>query len=110
MLVQVRSGIQRFRSERTRKTQSPWCSRNKINAVMSLYHEAAGILQAVRKEQASVKSLVFSKKGWKSDPKTLFALSTEAAKWSEVLSEALEKSGILGVEKQVSITTMHRGH
>ncbi|RMY68813.1 hypothetical protein D0863_06857 [Hortaea werneckii] len=69
---------------------------------MSLYHEAAGILQAVRREQASVKSLVFSKKGWKSDPKTLFALSTEAAKWSEVLSEALEKSGILGVEKQLT--------
>ncbi|RMX83762.1 hypothetical protein D0869_05061 [Hortaea werneckii] len=67
---------------------------------MSLYHEAAGILQSVRKEQASVKSLVFSKKGWKSDPKTLFALSTEAAKWSEVLSETLEKSGVLGVEKQ----------
>ena len=73
---------------------------------MSLYHEAAGILQAVRKEQASVKSCVFSKKGWKSDPKTLFALSTEAAKWSEVLSEALEKSGILGVEKQVRIRIM----
>ncbi|KAI7247595.1 hypothetical protein KC317_g7100, partial [Hortaea werneckii] len=69
---------------------------------MSLYHEAAGILQAVRKEQASVKSLVFSKKGWKSDPKTLFALSTEAAKWSEILSEALEKSGILSVEKQLT--------
>ncbi|RMY98391.1 hypothetical protein D0860_08520 [Hortaea werneckii] len=69
---------------------------------MSLYHEAAGILQAVRREQASVKSLVFSKKGWKSDPKTLFALSTEAAKWSDVLSEALEKSGILGVEKQLT--------
>ncbi|KAI7164662.1 S-adenosyl-L-methionine-dependent methyltransferase, partial [Hortaea werneckii] len=73
-----------------------------INAAMSLYHEAAGILQSVRKEQASVKSLVFSKKGWKSDPKTLFALSTEAAKWSEVLSEALEKSGVLGVEKQLT--------
>ncbi|KAI7282383.1 S-adenosyl-L-methionine-dependent methyltransferase [Hortaea werneckii] len=69
---------------------------------MSLYHEAAGILQSVRKEQASVKSLVFSKKGWKSDPKTLFALSTEAAKWSEVLSETLEKSGILSVEKQLT--------
>ncbi|KAI7547301.1 S-adenosyl-L-methionine-dependent methyltransferase, partial [Hortaea werneckii] len=75
---------------------------DEINAVMSLYHEAAGILQSVRKEQASVKSLVFSKKGWKSDPKTLFALSTEAAKWSEVLSEALEKSGVLGVEKQLT--------
>ncbi|KAI7618754.1 S-adenosyl-L-methionine-dependent methyltransferase [Hortaea werneckii] len=69
---------------------------------MSLYHEAAGILQSVRKEQASVKSLVFSKKGWKSDPKTLFALGTEAAKWSEVLSETLEKSGILSIEKQLT--------
>ena len=72
---------------------------------MSLYHEAASVLNTARKDQASLKSLVFSKKGWKSDPKTLFALSTEAAKWSEVLSEVLERSGILKIEKTVRSIT-----
>lgn len=44
---------------------------------------------------------MFGKKTWKSDPKALFALTTETAKWSQVLSEVLEKSGVLGVEKNV---------
>ena len=48
-----------------------------------------------------MKSLVFGKKTWKTDPKALFALTTETAKWSQVLSEVLEKSGVLGVEKNV---------
>ena len=68
---------------------------------MSLYHEAASVLTTARNDQGSIKSLVYSKKGWKSDPKTLFALSTEAAKWSEVLSEVIERSGVLKVEKTV---------
>lgn len=69
---------------------------------MALYHEAADILKSVGIRNVSVKSLVYTKKGWKSDPKTLFALSTESAKWSEVLAEVIEKSGILKIEKQVS--------
>lgn len=69
---------------------------------MSLYHEAATILEAARKRGESIKSLVYSKKGWRSDPKTLYALSTEATKWSEVLSEVIERSGILTVERQLS--------
>lgn len=68
---------------------------------MSLYHEAASLLEAARKHDESIKSLVYSRKGWRSDPKTLYALCTEAAKWSEVLSEVVERSGILTVEKQV---------
>ncbi|KAK5138505.1 hypothetical protein LTR08_000092 [Meristemomyces frigidus] len=71
---------------------------------MSLYHEAASVLNTARKDQVSLKSLVYSKKGWKSDLKTLFALSTEAAKWSEVLSEVLERSGVLRVEKTLTPT------
>lgn len=68
---------------------------------MSLYHEAAGVLDTARKDKLSLKTLIYSKKTWKSDPKTLFALGTEAAKWSEILSEVLERSDVLKIEKQV---------
>ena len=70
---------------------------------MSLYHEAAQVLDTANSDGGSVKSIVFSEKDWKSDAKTLFALSTEAAKWSEVLSEVVEKSGILKAERPVRL-------
>ncbi|KAK4574992.1 hypothetical protein LTR86_000842 [Recurvomyces mirabilis] len=69
---------------------------------MSLYHEAAKILTDSRTKKTSVKSLVYTNQFWKSDQKTLFALSTEAAKWSEVLSEVVERSGILKVERALT--------
>ena len=68
---------------------------------MSLYYEASQVLEAAQKNGGSIKSPVFSKKTWKSDPKALFALSTEASKWSEILSELIERSNVLGTEKQV---------
>jgi len=68
---------------------------------MSLYYEVAAVLQSTHNGAGSIKSLVYGNKGNKSDPKTLFALSTQAAKWSEVLSEVIENSGILKAEKQV---------
>lgn len=71
---------------------------------MSLYHEAAQILTTASEHGGSLKSIVFGKKDWKTDRKTLFALSAEAAKWSEVLSEVVEKSEILVAEKQVSVS------
>lgn len=70
--------------------------------IMSLYHEAAEILTAANKDGGSLKSLVFGRKTWKSDGRSLFALSAEGAKWSSVLSEVVEKSGVLKVEKNVS--------
>lgn len=70
---------------------------------MSLYHEAAGILDTVNKGRTSLKAEVFGKKGWKSDGKTLFALTSEAAKWSEVLAEVVERSGVLKLERQVCV-------
>lgn len=70
---------------------------------MSLYHEAAAILDTVAKGQTSLKTEVFGKKGWKSDQKTLFALCSEAAKWSAVLKELVEKSGVLGLERTVGM-------
>lgn len=68
---------------------------------MSLYHEAAEVLNKGINDGSSLKSIIFSRKDWKSDPKTLFALTANAAAWSEALSEAIEKSGILGIERQV---------
>lgn len=70
---------------------------------MSLYHEAADILKTASDGGGSLKSLAFSKKGWRSDRKTLFALTAETTKWSEILSEVVENSDILGREKQVSV-------
>ncbi|EMF15582.1 NOL1/NOP2/sun domain protein [Sphaerulina musiva SO2202] len=69
---------------------------------MSLYHESAEILAASQKNGGSLKSLVFGKKTWKSDPKALYALTTETAKWSTILSEVLEKSGLLKIEKKLT--------
>ena len=69
---------------------------------MSLYHEAAEILIAAKENGGDLKSLAFSTKTWKNDPKTLFAVTIEAAKWSGVISEAVEKSGVLQIEKTVS--------
>lgn len=69
---------------------------------MSLYHEAAQTLSKAGQNGGSIKSIVFGRKDWKSNPKTLFALATEAAKWSDVLTEVIEASGILALERQVS--------
>jgi hypothetical protein len=80
------------------------CFTNKKTATtsksaMSLYHEAAGILDTVNKGKTSLKAEIFGKKTWKTDGKTLFALTSEAAKWSSILAEVVEKSGILKLEK-----------
>lgn len=68
---------------------------------MSLYHEAAAILDTVNKGKTSLKAEIFGKKTWKTDGKVLFALTSEAAKWSSILAEVVEKSGLLKIEKQV---------
>lgn len=69
---------------------------------MSLYYEAARILEAARDNQGSIKSITFGRQDWKSDRKALFALATETAKWSSILSEVIENSDVLKIERQVS--------
>lgn len=71
---------------------------------MSLYHEAAAVLEKVNKGKTSLKAEIFGKKTWKTDGKVLFALTSEAAKWSSILAEVVEKSGILKIEKQVCVS------
>lgn len=69
---------------------------------MSLYHEAARILQrASEPDSGSIDSIVFATKDWKSPTKVLYALACETAKWSQILSEVLDRSGLLTAESQV---------
>lgn len=64
---------------------------------MSLYYESAPFLH-----QDSLKSRVFSAQ-LKSKPKQVYALVSEASKWSSVLKEVVEKSQILTLERKVSV-------
>lgn len=72
---------------------------------MSLYHEAAQVINTIVKDSGSLKTVIFGKTGWKSDPKTLYALTAEAVKWSEVLTEVIENSALLQLDKKVSATS-----
>lgn len=68
---------------------------------MSLYYDAAPLLLPNSDQAGSLKSRVFNSKGHKSPPKQIFALVTEASKWSPVLSEVIEKSRLLQFERKV---------
>lgn len=66
---------------------------------MSLYHEVAGILSA---SEGSLKNRIFTRKDLKSPPQQVYALALETSKWSPVLKEVIDASGLLGLEKKVS--------
>lgn len=68
---------------------------------MSLYYDAAPLLLPQSNQAGSLKSRVFGSKGHKSSPKQIFALVSEASKWSSVLSEVIEKSQLLQLERKV---------
>jgi 25S rRNA (cytosine2278-C5)-methyltransferase len=69
---------------------------------MSLYYEAAEILEKQSKTKGPLKSLVYSNKNLKSNAASLYALLLETAKWSEVLKGVVESSGILKLERKVN--------
>lgn len=66
---------------------------------MSLYFEAAPFLG--QGQIGSLKSRVFASKLNKSSPTQIFALVSEASKWSAVLKEVVENSGLLLAERKV---------
>ncbi|KAJ9638241.1 hypothetical protein H2199_006928 [Coniosporium tulheliwenetii] len=66
---------------------------------MSLYYEAAAILANTDNIGGSLKSRIYGKKNIKCSPAHLYALISETTKWSAVLKEVVEKSGILREEK-----------
>lgn len=72
---------------------------------MSLYHETADILSAPANANGGggLKNRVFAKKGLKSPAAQVFALAAETCKWSEVLKEVVEQSGLLKHERKVCI-------
>lgn len=70
---------------------------------MSLYYDAAPLLVSASDGASSLKSRVFSSKDLKSPPKQVFALVSEASKWSPVLVNVIEKSQLLQLERKVCI-------
>ena len=68
---------------------------------MSLYYEAATVLANADNIGGSLKARLYRQKDLKSSPAQLFALISEASKWSLVLKDAIEKCGLLAAEKKV---------
>lgn len=71
---------------------------------MSLYHEAAAVLDADGGVEAggNLRSRVFNRKDLKSPPGQVYALALETCKWSSVLSEVVNNSQLLQHERKVS--------
>jgi len=70
---------------------------------MALYHEAAHLLTTASDSGGSLKSRIYKSTDLKSNPSHLFALISEASKWSSVLKEVIEKSGLLPLERKVRL-------
>ncbi|CAI6336519.1 unnamed protein product [Periconia digitata] len=69
---------------------------------MSLYYEAASVLANSDNAGGSLKSRLYRQTDLKSSPAQLFALISEASKWSLVLKDVIEKCGLLREEKKLT--------
>ncbi|KZM24690.1 hypothetical protein ST47_g4154 [Ascochyta rabiei] len=69
---------------------------------MSLYYEAATILENADKIGGSFKARIFKKKELKSKPGQIYALVAEASKWSKVLKDVIEKCAVLKEERKLT--------
>ena len=68
---------------------------------MSLYYEAVAFLENADNVGGSLTSRIYGKKGLKSRPAAIYALITEATKWSAALKDVVERSHVLKLEKKV---------
>lgn len=87
--------------------QAQSCSFNLYSCLaitMSLYYDAAPLLLSTPGAAGSLKSRVFSSKNLKSPSKQVFALVSEASKWSPVLADVVERSQLLQLERKVCIS------
>lgn len=98
----VRGTLEAIGGAWTRSTPRNY-SKFRRAAAMSLYYEAAAILANAENIGGSLKSRLFTKKDLKSSPGQIFALIAEASKWSVVLKDVIEKTGLLAEEKKVHI-------
>lgn len=73
---------------------------------MSLYYEAAAVLANPNNTGGSLKSRIYKQKNLKSPATQIVALITETSKWSAVLKDVIEKSGLLGEEKKVYLASI----
>ncbi|KAJ0104397.1 hypothetical protein J7T55_011182 [Diaporthe amygdali] len=69
---------------------------------MSLYHEAASVLQQDSSSGGNLRSRVFNRKDLKSPPNQVYALALETCKWSAVLAEVIDHSQLLKHEKKLT--------
>ncbi len=67
---------------------------------MSLYYETAPFVSN-KDQKGSLKSRIFSNKTPRSPPKQVYALASETSKWSPILTEVIEKSQLLQLERKV---------
>ena len=68
---------------------------------MSLYYDTAPFLVPSSSVSGSLKFKIFQTIELKSKLTQVFALATEATKWSEILSEVIEKAQLLQHERKV---------
>ncbi|KAL1592400.1 hypothetical protein SLS60_011479 [Paraconiothyrium brasiliense] len=71
---------------------------------MSLYYEAAAVLANSNNAGGSLKSRIYRNKDLKTSPAQLFALISEASKWSLILKDVIERCGLLAEEKKLTPT------
>lgn len=69
---------------------------------MSLYHEAASVLDVGQSPSGNLRSRVFNKKDLKSPPAQVYALALETCKWSSILAEVIDQTQLLKHERKVS--------
>ncbi|MCJ1402138.1 hypothetical protein MMC11_005357 [Xylographa trunciseda] len=69
---------------------------------MSLYYEAVSFIAPSDTQESSLKSRIYNAKNLKSKPAQLFALVSEASKWSSILKEVVENSQLLLLERKLS--------
>ena len=75
---------------------------------MALYHDGSKILSTLSQQSGSLKSRVFGAKTLKSPPTQLYALLSEATKWSPIIKEVVENSEILEQESKVGLLPSSR--
>lgn len=73
---------------------------------MSLYYDAAPLLVSAPDSASSLKSQVFGSKDLKSPPKQVFALVSEASKWSPILVEVIEKSQLMQIKRKACLALL----
>ncbi|KAJ4360150.1 uncharacterized protein N0V89_000710 [Didymosphaeria variabile] len=71
---------------------------------MSLYYEAAAVLANPDSAGGSLKSRIYRNKDLKTSSAQLFALISEASKWSLILKDVIERCGLLAEEKKLTPT------